>query len=220
MIGRELIDPMVPLLKPEDSVLKALDLMEEFKLSSLPVVDDAKFLGVVSEEVLLKSIDDDSLVSSFQLEKGAQVLQDTHILDVLKHMIVSRGPIAVVLDSSKQFIGAVTFADILKYFSGISSFRSPGGILVILMNNHDYSLSEISRIVEVNGAKILSSYIQNHDGDPNKLMVTLKLNIEGLSRVIAAIERYEYKILASFHKDDLDNNEKERLDMLFRYLDI
>ncbi len=220
MIASELIDPMVPVLKSEDSVIRALDLMEEFKLSSLPVVDEEVYLGVISESLLLNSIDDNSPMSDFELIKGDAVSSGAHILDILKGMISAKVSIRVVTDPSGNFIGAITFGDILKYFAKISAFNSPGGILVILVNQVDYSLSEISRVIEVNGAKVLSAYIQNYDPEPTKLMVTLKLNIESLTRVIAALERYEHKIIASFHKDDLGHNEKERLELLFKYLDI
>lgn len=220
MIGSELIEPMIPVLKSEDSVLKALDLMEEFKLSCLPIVDDDNFTGLVSEEILLQSIDDNEAVGKFHMETEVIVSKNHHVLDILKTVLDKQLPMAVALDDQAKFFGVITFKGILNYFNQLSAFRSPGGILALSIKQSDYSLAEISRIVEVNGSKILSSYIQNQEANPEKLLLTLKLNSTGLSRIIAALERYEYSIVASFHEEDFDNDEKERLDLLFKYLDL
>jgi acetoin utilization protein AcuB len=57
--------------------------------------------------------------------------------------------------------------------------------------------------------------------DKGKIKLTLKINQEDLSRVIATLERFNYRIIARYQESRTDpNNEKERLDMLMRYLNI
>jgi acetoin utilization protein AcuB len=46
MTAKELINPMIPPLKPTDLLQKALDWMDEFKVNMLPVVDKGSFLGL------------------------------------------------------------------------------------------------------------------------------------------------------------------------------
>ena len=88
------------------------------------------------------------------------------------------------------------------------------------VNQNDYSLSEISRLVESNGAKILSSIVNNDIFDANRIKLTLKINKTDLSSIVATFERFEYKIIAKFEDSEMESSDKERLDILFKYLDI
>ena len=56
-------------------------------------------------------------------------------------------------------------------------------------------MSEIAQIVEGNNAKILSSYVSNHN-DSNMIKLTLKLNANELSHVVQTFQRYDYTITA------------------------
>ena len=84
----------------------------------------------------------------------------------------------------------------------------------------DYSLAEISRLVEENNCKILSSSVKNDPDDPNNIRVTIKLNTLEMERVAATLERFEYKIIARFKESKVTEGEREKIDMLFRYLEI
>jgi len=98
--------------------------------------------------------------------------------------------------------------------------QATGGILVLSLKEIDYSLAEISRLIESNETKILSSFVAVDEYDSAMIKLTLKLNKTDLSRVIATLERFSYKIIAQFQETELLSNDKERLDLLLRYLNI
>jgi hypothetical protein len=52
------------------------------------------------------------------------------------------------------------------------------------------------------------------------IKLTLKINKTDLSSIIATLERFDYKIIAKFEDSKMDSSDKERLDILFKYLDI
>jgi DNA-binding winged helix-turn-helix (wHTH) protein len=56
--------------------------------------------------------------------------------------------------------------------------------------------------------------------DPAKIKLTLKINKLDLSRTIATLDRFGFKIIARFQENQVISNEKERLDILLKYLDI
>ena len=81
-------------------------------------------------------------------------------------------------------------------------------------------MAEISRIIESEYGKILSSFVENHPDDPSKLLVTVKLNVESAKNIISALERFGFTI-SSIYKRETDNEvEQVRLDTLFKYLQI
>ena len=63
MLVYELISQEIPPLKQSDTVLKALDWMDQFKVSHLPVIEGRSLIGLISENDLLDSSDADKLLS-------------------------------------------------------------------------------------------------------------------------------------------------------------
>jgi hypothetical protein len=97
------------------------------------------------------------------------------------------------------------------------SMKEVGGILILEINNIDYSMAQIAQIVESNNARILSSYILTNSSS-SKLEITLKINKLDLSSIIRTFERYDYVVKESFQKS-MDNDDLQaRFDSLMHYL--
>ena len=86
------------------------------------------------------------------------------------------------------------------------------------MKQNDYSMSEISRIVESNNAKILSSYMTSIPTMQN-IEITLKLNIINVLPIIKDFERFDYTVIASYKRDkNNDDDLLDRYESLMRFL--
>jgi acetoin utilization protein AcuB len=139
------------------------------------------------------------------------------VIEVLSRLELTLVP---VLNEEKVFLGVVTQEDLTKAFSNLSGMQHPGGIIVLEMNNNDYSLTEISNIVESNDARILSLYISSSE-DQLKLRVTLKLNITDLTSILETFNRYSYNIFASYMtSENMDEFYQDRYDGFLNYLNI
>jgi glycine cleavage system regulatory protein len=95
--------------------------------------------------------------------------------------------------------------------------KEHGGILVLEMNQSDYSLAQIAQIVESNNAKILSSYITSNEESTNT-EVTLKINTSNLSSIIRTFERYDYQVKAAFQDKDAEEDLRNRFDALMNFM--
>ena len=85
-------------------------------------------------------------------------------------------------------------------------------------NKKDFSVSEVSQIVESNNATILALYISNQTSDA--IQATLKINSEDINEVIQTFRRYNYNLISE-HKDDFYLQDlKDRSDYLQKYLDM
>jgi hypothetical protein len=124
-----------------------------------------------------------------------------------------------VLNDKDQYLGLIHLSTLLQHFAEMASMKESGGLLVLELNIHDYSLSEISRIVESNDGKILSLYISSHI-DSTKLEVTIKINKTDLSSIIQTFNRYNYTIKASFHQSEYVDDLKDRFDSFMSFLNI
>lgn len=220
MLAEELINLMIPPLKPTDTGQTALNWMDEFRVTQLPVVDQKKFVGLITEENILEMNNPSLPIADYDLDyKDAQVLPDIHYLDLLKKADQHKISILPVTSSTGDYLGVVSVSDISAALAQMLNGYGPGGIIVLSMKERDYSLSQISRHIESNDTKILSSFVQN-DKDPEYVKLTLKLNKSDLSRVIATLERHQYKILTYFQEGQSEDQDKDRLDLLFKYLNI
>jgi Mg/Co/Ni transporter MgtE len=212
---------MIPPLKATDDAHKAIVWLEEFRCQYMPVVDDSKLLGFISEDIILETNDIDKEVSQFNLVgKNCYVQLDTHFYDILKIAADNKLQMVGVLNEEQNYAGVITVQDTLSSFAQTAAVQLPGGILVLSMNYVDYSLSEISRLIEENHAKILSSIIKEDPLDPGKIRLTVKLNQQDMSRIVATLERFGYRVIGRYQETKPIENEKERIDMLLRYLDI
>jgi len=221
VIAEDLINHMIPPLKGVDDAHKAIVWLEEFRCNYLPVVENNQLLGFISEEMILEKNDIEKSVKDFDLV-GQQcfVHLDTHFYDILKIAAEYKLQMVAVLNEDSTYTGVITVQDTLTSFAQTAAVQLPGGILVLSMNHLDYSLAEISRLVEENHAKILSSIVKEEPLDPAKLRLTLKINQQDLSRVVATLERFNYKVIGRYQETKPVAGEKDRIDMLLRYLDI
>jgi CBS domain-containing protein len=212
---------MIPPLKADDDAHKAIIWMDEFRCQYMPVVHDRRLLGFISEEIILESNNIDRKVGDFELVgEKCFVSINSHFYDVLKTAAEHKLQMVAVLDNDQHYAGVITVQDTLASFAQSAAVQLPGGILVLYMSHTDYSLSEISRLIEENRAKILSSIVKEDPADPGKLRLTLKLNQLDLSRIVATLERFGYKVIGRYQESKPVGTEKERIDMLLRYLDI
>lgn len=222
MIADELINHTLPTLKPEDSAAQALDWMQEFRVGQLALVDDTDYKGLIDETVLLDFPNDDIAVEHVQPQHAeAFVYHSQHLLEALQLAQAQQLDVVPVLDNERQFAGTIPTNDLLKKFGELLGLQETGAVMVLNLDERDYSLAEISRLVESNDVKIVSSYFTSASPTqeaPSTL--TLKLNRREITSVVATLERYGYDIEAIYANEPIENPDQERLGMLFRYLNI
>ncbi|MBN1251439.1 MAG: CBS domain-containing protein [Bacteroidales bacterium] len=221
MLAKDLISDVIPIIKTSESGQNALNWMEIFRISHLPIVNNRDYLGLISDSDIYNFNKVEEAIGGHPLSLiRPHVFDYQHIYEVIEIVARLKLSIIPVLDEKNQYLGCISIQDLVQQFATLSSVIDLGGIIVLELNVNDYSLSEISQIVESNDVKILSLYISSHK-DSTKLDLTLKLNTTNLAAVIKAFERYDYDIKASFLDDDnIDMMYNDRFDSFMNYLNI
>lgn len=220
MLAKQYIKDVIPPLKVSDTGAKALEWMEEFRLSQLPIINDHEFIGLISEEDILNLNDTSLPISSYKLALIRPfVFEYQHVYDVIKIIGNFKIGIVPVLNEKHEYLGIVTVNEIMENFANIGAIQNPGGIITLELNIHDYSMTEISNIIESNNASILSLYVTS-PADSTKLELTIKINKTDLTRILATFSRYNYTVKASFHQSEFSDDLKNRFDSFMNYLNI
>ena len=220
MIAKDLIDFDIPFLKKEDKVSKALELMEEFECSRLPVVvSEGYYAGFLEEKIIVNC--DGERISDFRLlgEHG-KIDQDSHYYGIIKCALEFDLPLISIKDHQGRYLGVVPTVSAFKMFASSSALHTPGGIIVLSLNYKDYSVSEIGRIIENSDAQIINSQISIDPKNNHKIWLTLKLNKEDISHLISILKFSGYHIEKYFSTHVNHENTKERYDSLMNYLKI
>lgn len=221
MIAKDLINYMIPPLKPLDRISKARQWMEELRLSELPVIDGENFVGIIDEEMIFDETFKYEQVGAYPLiGQDCQVHAGVHYYDVLKTSTVEGFRIVAVVDENHHYLGVVSVEDIVDAFARNASVSTPGAIINLRLKFQDYSLAEISRIIETYEAKVLSSYLSPHPEDPAELQLTLKINKEDISHIVTLLEQGGFHVETSFNTVNNRFDEKERIEGLMKYLKL
>ncbi|GAB5553117.1 MAG: CBS domain-containing protein [Saprospiraceae bacterium] len=219
MLAESLISTDLIPLRTSDYGATALEMMGEFYVRHLPIVNNKQLLGLISEDDIL-DYDVNEAIGSYSLSlMRPYVYASEHLYEVMRILAEKRLTVVPVVDQDHNYLGVVTMDDLLQYFSSTYSFREPGSIIVLEVSNRDYSLSEIARIAESENARILSAFITSKPDSP-LIDVTIKLNKQHVQSIMATFLRFDYTIKASFNEVDYLDSLQERFDSLMSYLNV
>jgi acetoin utilization protein AcuB len=221
LLAETLISDVVPSIQSSEKGQKALNMMDVFRVSHLPVVDNSKYVGLVSDKLIYDlDLIDEPISKELDKLNTTHVHADQHIFEVAILMYKLKLSVIGVLDANHYYIGAITLYDLARRFARLFSLQEIGGVVVLEMNATDYSLTQISQIVESNDTKILSSFLNRIPGTSN-LDVILKLDKEDLSPVIQTFLRYDYNVKAVYLDHSMLNDlYKDRYDQFMKFMNI
>jgi len=218
MLTRELISNSIPYLHKEDKVHHALQLMNDYHVAHLPVVENDSYLGIISEEQLLQSDDDDTLDELHITDGTTSVQANDHFLKAIQTAVINKLSVVPVVEE-KHLLGIVTYNDMLRNASNFMSLNEPGALIVLEMDSKNYSFNEINRIVESNDAQItqLNTFT---DPETGMSQITIRVSKLEVSDIIGTFQRYEYNVKYYFGEELFENELRTNYDNLMNYLKI
>jgi CBS domain-containing protein len=213
--AKQILDAQFPYLKEDFTIEQALDWMNENRVNELPVLVNDEFKGLVSENQLL----DVQEVHPFILPILAEwsIGPDDHFFTMIHRMSEHQSSIAVVLDQDRKFLGCVTREDLLDAVSDMTAAHVDGGILLMEMHPRDYTLQQIVRIIEENNAKVMTLF--SYQNEKGLMEICIKVDNKDINAIVKSLERFNYRIRATFQHKDANIDLMDRYDTLMRFLD-
>lgn len=220
MLTVDLINNNIPRLQLQDTIVKALQLINDFRLTHLPIVSEDKYLGLIGEEDLLDAKDQKLTIEVLQDHFiQAAVRDNMHFLNAVNASIQFDTNIIPVINEEGDLAGVISTTDLLKTLGNFAGANEIGGIIVLEMERSQFAISEISRIVESNDCTILHLN-SNTDPATGMLTVTLHINKKEIASVVTTFERYEYDVIYYFGNEKFENEIHSNYRHLMNYLDI
>ena len=128
MVAKDLISEVVPSLKTSDLGQTALNWMEIFRISHLPIVNNQEFLGLISDADIYDMNKPDEPIGNHALALYKPfVTTGQHIFEVVGLASRLKLTVVPVLDNKNHFKGVITTNDLIRHIAEISSLDQPGG---------------------------------------------------------------------------------------------
>ena len=205
-------------LRTTDSVADAQDLFAEYPFSHFPVLENDVYIGSAGAEDI-ELMDIDKTMGDLRYTFERFFVRNTSLwLDVLEVFAKNETNVLPVLDEKNNYVGYYEITDIIKFFHETPFLKENGGILIVEKGITEYSMSEAAQIVESNNGRLLGLFIS--EANMEKVQITLKISMGGLSEIIQTFRRYNYEIVSEHQEDVYINQLKDRSDYLDKYLNI
>ena len=219
MLAKEFLIKQIPLLKPSDTGYSALSLMEECNLKHLPVVEDGKYIFLLSERDVFAMTDMNSAVENASIY-APYVSEEAPVLESLQMINDGQLTLLPVVNQDGSYEGAVTIPVLIEKMAELTNAGLKGALIALELNSTDYMLSEIVRLAEANNARILSLFTYPVKATA-KLIILLKIDLEDASPVLRSLERFNFNVLYYSQKKGLVNDiMKNRLEELMYYIEM
>lgn len=206
-----------PIFSEKDSCQEAFRVARDFQFSHIFVEKNNDFQGAVSVENLEENQNKTIEEMSIYLEKFS--IQDKNSLwDGLQLFHRFSTNIIPIMNEKEQYQGYISWENVVGELAKYPVFSESGALLTVEIPRKNYSMTEISQIVEGNNSKIYGLIITEMNED--LVRVTMRISQDNLSSVGSTFERYGYSIVHKFYDDDTQNLLRNRYQFMQKYLEI
>lgn len=221
MLVQELTNTEISPLKLSDTVSAAMLRIDLLHTTKIAVVnEDGLLVGMASLEKLIEVVDEDSLLSEIELEDPVSVPDYQHLFEASRVMLAHELYLLPVVGEGGKLEGMIKKRDVLNALGDVFNLSSFGSVITVELSQNDFALSDLVRIIEMEGAKILGVAVQQPRAENPYYSVSFKLNLEDSSVVSGSLRRFGYTITSEADSEILEHNFSDRADELIRYLDI
>jgi len=201
-----------------ETVAEIQDFFADITYSHFPILDNGIYLGCISA-VDAETFETGKKISDFRYSfEGFFVRESMIWLDVLEVFARNNSNIVPILDETNNYIGYYEITDVIKFLNETPFLKETGGIIVVEKPTADYSMSQITQIVESNNGKLLGVFVS--EANTEKVQVTIKTTLGAMNEIIQSFRRYNYEIVSEHHEDNYLNTLKERSEYLDKYLNM
>lgn len=184
-------------IKKEASIQEALALMKRESIRHLPVVDsEARLLGWVTDAdlrgVLIASMLEELTLEDVMIRKPFTVTPETPLEEAARILLEKRvGGLPIVKDG--VLVGIITVIDILSAFITFLGLFTESTRLDVKVAGSPNPLPEITRIVRLHGADIISiCHLPSEEGP--EYSYSLRLRKTDLKPIIADLEEHGIEV--------------------------
>lgn len=202
----------------QETIETVKDFFAQLHFSHFPILEEGIYIGSIAADDV-ETFDDGKKIIDYKYTLEPIYSRTNAVwLEVLEVFAKNHSNLIPVLDEENRYVGYYEIDDIMSFFNQTPFLKERGQIIKVKKGVLDYSMGQITQIVESNNGKLLGLFIS--ESDVSTVEVTLKVSFGAINEIIQTFRRYNYEIVSEHHEDNYINNLKERSDYLDKYLNI
>lgn len=201
--------------KTKQTASEILQSVNEQKLTHIPLFDQMRFIGNISEEDLIDlSYEDQTNYQDFT--EKFYVTNGHTILDAIKIMYQYQSNMIPVLDRDEKYLGTILQSDVMDRIATTAFVEEAGAEMLLSIPTSDLSLTAIANIVESHNSKLLGVFVLGQEDDRSKILI--KVRTENILSIGETLERYGYQVIQKFYNDEKTELLNDRYNQLLKYI--
>lgn len=188
-------------------ITDAVDMMEANKFHRLPVIDQGKFIGLITEDVIIEN--SPSKVSSLSIYEMNYLFDKVLVGDLMNKNVVTTTPevliekaallmtekditVLPVLNEQNEVIGIITHKDIFKAMIDLTGYKDEGSRVVIETHVDRVGvIAEISKALAVANINLTHIFVNRPD---DMIEITLQTSGDSSENTLATIQSLGYEV--------------------------
>ena len=196
-------------VSPQTPIFDAVDLMKHHQIHRLPVIEDGKLVGLITEGVIQGAMP--SKVTSLSVYEVNYLLNKTNVKDIMIKQVETIGPDALLEDGivrmrsnnigvlpvveADKVIGIITNNDIFDAFLKITGYFAGGTRVTLAIEKDDRGiLANITKVLAEEGFSILTIVV-NRQSD--KTIVEIQVESKEAKQVESSLTTAGYQVVSS-----------------------
>ena len=191
MLVRDVMQPQVLVISPTTTVPEAVQLAQRRGIRHLPVVEDGKLCGMVSDRDLKRAMP--SGATTLEAHELRYLLQRLAVSEIMTRAVITTGPMFPVEEAARlmvaekisalpvteggRLVGIVTETDVLDLFVRAMGAGEPSSRIDVVLKEPSASLAEVVHAIEDVEAVISSVVtLPGHAGCPEVVVRVKTIN--------------------------------------------
>lgn len=190
-------------VSPKDSVSKALDIIKESNLLSVPVVYEDKFYGSISKDKIYEyyfeecpgrncSLED-TKVEKVMKADVPEIFPMSQIEEASNFLVTNGTPFIAVVDRDNKFLGILTHKAIFNEFTDVLGFNK-GKRLSIIAYDIKGQISKLSKIISEEGGDIISFVVIDPKVKTDIKEIVIRVRADNFDAIVEKVKEAGFRI--------------------------
>lgn len=192
----------------ETRVTDAIDIMEENNFHRLPVVENGRYIGMLTDEEIAESspsnitslsiyemnyLFDKMMVGEIMSKPKMTISPDTLLEEAAAIMNDKNVTVLPVLNESNKVVGILTYKDVFKALLDLSGYNDRGSRFLIRIDEDRVGiLAHITKTLAEENISISRIFVTRLE---DQIEITIQTDDEDGTKTAVALERAKYNVL-------------------------
>ncbi|MBS7334170.1 MAG: CBS domain-containing protein [Weeksellaceae bacterium] len=194
-----------------------LEMVQEMKLTHLPIFDGLDFVGNIAEEDLVEltlGYENQDWIKNYT--ESFYLTEDHTLLDAIQMMYMNHTNVLPVISAGNKYIGCVSQQTILEAMAKFPFVSELAVSMIVSIPSKDLSMSIITNIIESNNGKVFGLMLVDDVDDQANVFV--RFSSSNLLSIGETFERYGYQVIQKFYNDEKQELLQSRYAQLLKYM--